>query len=47
MAYLIKARTVDPEKQQLLANGSEATFVSRQRPRNRQWNEVRSLSADF
>jgi hypothetical protein len=30
VAYLLKARTVEPEKQPLLANGSEATFVSRQ-----------------
>jgi hypothetical protein len=28
VAYLLKARTVEPEKQPLLANGSE-TFVSR------------------
>jgi hypothetical protein len=34
VAYLLKARTVEPEKQPLLANGSETTFVSRQRPRN-------------
>jgi hypothetical protein len=32
VAYLLKARTVEPEKQPLLANGSETTFVSRQRP---------------
>jgi hypothetical protein len=31
VAYLFKARTVEPEKQPLLANGSESTFVSRQR----------------
>jgi hypothetical protein len=30
VAYLLKARTVEPEKQPLLANGSE-TFVSTQR----------------
>jgi hypothetical protein len=30
MAYLLKARTVEPEKQLLLVNGSETTFVSRQ-----------------
>jgi hypothetical protein len=30
-AYLLKARTVKPEKQPFLANDSEATFVSRQR----------------
>jgi hypothetical protein len=28
---LLEARTVEPEKQPLLANGSETTFVSRQR----------------
>jgi hypothetical protein len=31
VAYLLKARTVEPEKQPLQANASEATFVSRQR----------------
>jgi hypothetical protein len=31
MVYLLKARTVEPEKQPLLANGSETTFVCRQR----------------
>jgi hypothetical protein len=31
VTYLLKARTVEPEKQPLLANGSETTFVSRQR----------------
>jgi hypothetical protein len=30
MAYLLKARTVEPEKQPLLTNGSETSFVSRQ-----------------
>jgi hypothetical protein len=29
-AYLLKARIVEPEKQPLLANGSETSFVSRQ-----------------
>jgi hypothetical protein len=33
MTYLLKARTVEPVKQPLLANGSETTFISRQRPR--------------
>jgi hypothetical protein len=28
--YLLKARIVEPEKQPLLANGSETTFVSMQ-----------------
>jgi hypothetical protein len=41
VAYLLKARTVEPEKQPLLANGSETTFFSRQRSRNRQRNDVR------
>jgi hypothetical protein len=45
LAYLLKARTVEPEKQPLLANGSEITFVSSQRLRNRQWN-VRCYAAD-
>jgi hypothetical protein len=31
VAYLFKVRTVEPEKQPLLAKGSETTFVSRQR----------------
>jgi hypothetical protein len=31
VAYLLKTRTVKSEKQPLLANGSETTFVSRQR----------------
>jgi hypothetical protein len=30
-AYSLKAGTVDPEKQPLLANGFETTFVSGQR----------------
>jgi hypothetical protein len=30
VAYLLIARTVEPEKQPLLANGSETTFVSKQ-----------------
>jgi hypothetical protein len=33
MIFLFKGRTVEPEKQPLLANGSETTFVSRQRLR--------------
>jgi hypothetical protein len=40
-AYLLKARIVDPERQQLLANGSETAFVSRQRTRN---NEIKSVA---
>jgi hypothetical protein len=35
VAYLPKARTVESEKQPLLANDSETTFISRQRPRNK------------
>jgi hypothetical protein len=31
VAYLLKARTVEPEKQTFLSNGSKTTFVSRQR----------------
>jgi hypothetical protein len=31
VAYLFKARIVEPEKLPLLSNGSETTFVSRQR----------------
>jgi hypothetical protein len=31
VAYLLKARTVEPEKQPLLANGYETTFLSGQR----------------
>jgi hypothetical protein len=30
VAYLLKARTAEPEKQPLLANDSETRFVSRQ-----------------
>jgi hypothetical protein len=29
VAYLLKARAVEPEKQPLLGSGSETTFVSR------------------
>jgi hypothetical protein len=32
VAYLLKARIVEPEKQTLLANNFETTFISRQRP---------------
>jgi hypothetical protein len=31
VAYLFKARTVEPEQEPLLANSSETTFVSKQR----------------
>jgi hypothetical protein len=31
VAYLLKARTMEPQKQPLLANGSETTFVPKQR----------------
>jgi hypothetical protein len=41
VAYLLKARTLEPEKQPLLAKGSETTFVFTQRPRKRQLNDVR------
>jgi hypothetical protein len=40
VAYLLKARTVEPEKQLLLVNGSESTFVSRQRLQNKQDKEL-------
>jgi hypothetical protein len=36
VAYLLKARTAETEKQPLLANGSEITFVSRQHILNKQ-----------
>jgi hypothetical protein len=32
VAYLLKARNAEPEKQTLLVNDSETTFVSKQRP---------------
>jgi hypothetical protein len=35
VTYLLKARTVEPDKQSLLENGSKTTLVSRQRPWNR------------
>jgi hypothetical protein len=38
--YLSKARTVEPEQQSLLANGSETSFVSRQQLQNKQWDNV-------
>jgi hypothetical protein len=40
VAYLFKARTVEPEKQLLLANSSETTFISRQWPQNKQQNDA-------
>jgi hypothetical protein len=40
VAYLLKARTVEPEKQPLLETGSEIAFVSMQEPRNRRRNDV-------
>jgi hypothetical protein len=36
-----QARNVEPGEQPLLENGSETTFLSRQRPRNRQRIDVR------
>jgi hypothetical protein len=47
VAYLLIARTVEPEKQPLLANGSETTFISRQQPWNRQQNDVRCWGSRF
>jgi hypothetical protein len=41
VSHLLKLRTVEPEKEPLLANGSETTFVARQRSRNKQQNNVR------
>jgi hypothetical protein len=40
VAYLLKARTAEPEKQPLLVNGSETSFVSRQQLQNRQQDNV-------
>jgi hypothetical protein len=40
VAYLFKARTVEPAEQPSIANGSETTFVSRQRPRNKETTSV-------
>jgi ParB-like chromosome segregation protein Spo0J len=31
VSYLLKAKNVEPEKQLLLANGSDTAFISRQR----------------
>jgi hypothetical protein len=47
VAYLLKARTVQPEKQPLLENGSETTSVSRQRPRNSPQNDIHCYATDF
>jgi hypothetical protein len=41
VAYLLKSRTGEPEKQPLLANGSKITFISTQWPRNKQRNNIR------
>jgi hypothetical protein len=38
--YLLKARTVEPEKQLLFANGSETIFFSKQRSRNKQTRQT-------
>jgi hypothetical protein len=43
---MLKERTVEPDKQLLLANGSETTFVSRRWPQNKQLNNVRFQAAD-
>jgi hypothetical protein len=37
--YLLTARTMEPEKQALLVNGSETTFVSRQLPQKKKTTE--------
>jgi hypothetical protein len=52
VAYFLKARTVEPEKQPLLANGSEITFVSRQRGmspflRSPNWPRPQLLASHF
>jgi hypothetical protein len=39
VAYLLKAKTVEPEKQPLLVKSSK-TFISRQWPWYKQWNSV-------
>jgi hypothetical protein len=45
--YVLKKKTtVEPEKRPLLANGSETTFFSRPRSRNRQQNDVRCYAAE-
>jgi hypothetical protein len=44
--YMLKARTVEPEKQPLLAEVSEITLISRKRRRKRQRNDVRCLAAE-
>jgi hypothetical protein len=41
VVYLLKAKSVETEKQPLLARGSETTFISRQRPRNKQQSNIR------
>jgi Na+/melibiose symporter-like transporter len=38
VAYFLKAGTVEPEKQPLLANGSETTFIARQQVQNK-WDK--------
>jgi hypothetical protein len=46
VTYLFKT-TVELEKQQLPANDSETTFVSRQQQRSRQRNDIRCYAADY
>jgi hypothetical protein len=46
VTYLLEARTMQPEREPLLANGSEATYVSRKRPRNRHRNDARCKAED-
>jgi hypothetical protein len=41
VTYLLRVRTVESERQSLLANESEAIFVSRQQPQNKQRNDFR------
>jgi hypothetical protein len=42
VAYFLNARTVEPEKQPLLANGSETTFDSRQRSQTNRFTRQQS-----
>jgi hypothetical protein len=42
VAYVLKARTVEQEKQPLLTNGSETIFVSRQRPQTKRFPQQQS-----
>jgi hypothetical protein len=43
VAYLLRAGTVEPEEQPLLANSSETTFVSRQRLQRNRFTRQHSM----